>query len=62
MNKDKKSEAQLQLEAYRKTRIAYLSEEDLDMDFSSCDAPPSDDSFFDDQNNVATIKKETEKK
>ena len=33
MNKDKKSEAQLQLEAYRKTGIAYLSEEDLDMDF-----------------------------
>ena len=50
------------MQAYRKTGIAYLSDEDLDMDFSSCDAPPSDDSFFDDQNNVATIKKETEKK
>jgi hypothetical protein len=61
MNKDKKSEAQLQLEAYRKTGIAYLSEEDLDMDFSSCDAPPSDDSFFDDQHDVPA-KKETEKK
>ena len=34
-----KNEAQKELEEYRKTKIAYLSDSDKNMDFSKCDNP-----------------------
>ncbi len=37
--KKEKSKAQKQLEEFRKTGIAYLSEEDKDFDFSKVDDP-----------------------
>lgn len=38
-NKEEMEEAQRQLEEYRRTQIAYLSQEDRNIDFSNCDKP-----------------------
>lgn len=36
---ENKNEAQLELDAFRTTGIAYLSDDDKDMDFSNVDDP-----------------------
>lgn len=47
-----KSDAQKELDTYRETKIAYLSADDTDMDFSKTDDPNKKKSNFEsDKNN-----------